>query len=472
MNLNVTGLLRYTTLGVLTAQFDGMMSITIDRNLIDYDYDPFTSEFILRGRDTAVDGSPGTITGELRRPYQKVALEQLLPTPLLVELPYPCTYEQLKQYLVLRHQLLIEERDFAKASTPTVPLLGSHYVDDPAELTLGVVDLIVTPYSGRFLAGGRLRLRIALPNGKRRIQDVYHQTREIALQDLKYAANSVSNRSLFTATPAECAQDLVKRHLGAAIPSELDVTVVAKDHTDTKVLVQPRVEPASGWVGAGELVYKKADIGALCPEALQVNLDYPTQFQLLQSYLYQAYGLSIEAGEFSMGSYEAPPLTVTDLVDAPLDENGLLSLVVHANSTKWQGRSVLRLQFLRLLDRTDVPKIVSQAPEGNQGVQWDYTFVVEGGTAPYHFEYVIGGQPAVLDEDAGSYSGMPMQGLYLWTVRVSDSVGRWSFHTDVAKIGPRLFAGPYYLSTTGGGGHYVSSIDDVKYIPSTVVPGP
>ena len=468
MILNVTGLLKTPALQAVSDQFDAMMSITVDRNLIDYDIDPVTSEFILRGREFALDGSPGTIVGELRRPYGKVALDTLLPTPLLIELNYPCTYDQLKQHLQQRYQILLEENDLAKASTPNTPLLGSHYVDDPVELTLGIVDLVVTSQSGRFQTGGRLRLRVASPGGKRKIQDAYHQTKDIQLQDLKFASVSVSNRSLFTASAEECANDLIKRHLGLALDRELDVRVTSKNHSDLKVLIQTRLLQSNGWIGGSEFIVRKADIGALCPEALQVNLDYPTQFQLLQSYLYQAYGLSIEANEMAMGQYEGTVLGPTDTVDYPLSADGFLDLVVQANSTKWLGRSQLRLQFLRLPDRVDVPKIVSQAPEGNQGVQWEYTFAVVGGTAPYHFEYVIGDQPAVLDEALGHYNGMPLQGLYMWTVLVTDSLGRWSFHTDVAQIGPRLFSGPYYLSTTEGGGHYVSSYDDVKYIP---IPG-
>lgn len=466
MSQKATGALTQTALEVVKAQVDRMTDYVIDYNQIELSIDAEASEFVLTARAVPPDGAASAYVGEIRRPYEKSSLDLLLPGPVFIDMIYPVTYNQLRTYLKDVYDIVMEEEELAKATTPTVPLLNADYVDDALERTLGIVELVVTPRSGRFIAGARLPLIFAFAGSQRRLQDAYRQTKIPKISDLKFSANSTSNVSLYNATALDCATEFFRRHHGVEMDSsQIDPQIFSVDHHRGLVLLQPKYDSPSPWTGAAQLLYDKVDIGSMCPDYLQIRLPYPATYQAVRSFLLQSYGLQLEEGEVSAGSYGNPALRGADLINVPLQGHGFLDLVIQKSSYKWKGRSKLRVQFVQAPSETVGPKITSTAPDGVQGVAWAYQTVVVGGTAPYTFER-FGVAPVALAGGTGLYSGIPAEGFYLWMTLVRDATGLIGVKTETALIGPPIDDGPDFgFVSDDATKYYVSSATQVPYFP-------
>lgn len=465
MSQKATGALSLSALEVVKAQVDRMTDYVVDYNQIALSIDAEASEFVLTARAVPLDGAASNYVGEIRRPYVKSSLDTLLPGPLFIDVTYPVTYNQLLLHLKEVYNIVMEEEELAKSSTPMVPLFNGDYLDDALERTLGIMELVVTSKSGRFVAGSRLPLIFAYAGSQRRLQDAYRQTKVPKISDLKFSSNSTSNVSLFNATALDCATEFFRRHHGSEMDtSQISPQIFSVDHHRGLVLMQPKYDSPSPWTGAAQLLYDKVDIATMCPDYLQIKLPYPATYQAVRSFLLQSYGLMLEEGEFSAGSYGNPALRGIDLIDVPLQGNAFVDLYVQKSSFKWKGRSRLRVQFVQSYDESVGPVITSSAPDGAQNALWSYQTEVVGGTEPYTFER-FGIAPAALSAESGLYSGMPTEGFYLWMTLVRDATGLIGVKTETAFIGPAVITDLGYVSDDDTK-FYVSSENDKPFYPA------
>lgn len=467
MSQKATGALTLTALELVKQQVDRMTNYVIDYNQIALSVDAVNSEFVLTARAVTGDGTENTYLGELRRPYVKLDLEHLLPGPLFIDMSYPLTYNQLRMYLLDTYQIVMEESELAKASTPYVPLLNGDYLDDPLENTLGITELVVTEKSGRFISGGRIQLIFAFTNNQRRLQDAYRQSKIPKISDLKFSSHSIAGISLFNASAGDCALEFFRRHHGVELDtSQIDVTVVPVDHFRGKVLLQPKYDSTSPWTGAVYLLYDKVDIAEICPDYLQINLPYPTTYQALCSFLLQSYGLQLDDGEVSAGSYDNPALSGQDPINVALVDYAFLDLYMQKTSYKWKGRSRLRVQFLQAPASTVGPRITSAAPDGQGGVVWNYQVVADGGLTPYSYQ-TFGTPPVTINPQNGLFNGTPTEGFYLWTTLVKDARGLIGVKTETAIITAAAPQTPDYgYVTSDNSKYFVSSHTGLPYFPN------
>lgn len=473
MSQKATGALTKTALEVVRAQLDRVTDYVIDYNQITLTVNPLTSEFVLTAREVTGDGSANNFVGEVRRPYEKLELPVLLPEALFIDLAYPVSFNMLRLHLKETYDIVIEEQEFAKASDPLVGLRYGDYLDVPLERTLGMVELVTTIHSGRFVPGARLSLLFAYAGTQRRLNDVYRQTKTPKVSDLKTSLNSTAGVSLFNASALDLATEFFRRHHGVELDtSQIDALSFPVDHERVRVLLQPKYDVNSPWLGATELLYDKVDIASVTPDYLQINLPYPTTFQALRSFLLVSYGLSIEDGEVSAGSFNNPALWGDDAIDVPLQGHAFLDLYVQRHSFKWKGRSRLRVQFLQFPGNTVGPKITSSAPDGEEGVAWAYQTVVAGGVAPYSYQ-VFGVAPATLNGATGLYNGSVTEGFYLWRTIVRDANGLIGVKTETAVIGPPVSTGPIYgMIPSDRPGYFVSSANHKPFFASASEPEP
>ncbi len=462
-----TGLLTRTTLETLSEHFDTVTNHVVDRNQVEYSVSGATSEFVLTGRTVTLEGDVGQYSGEIRIPYTKVDIESLLPTPLLVELNYPVRFGQLRTYLQSRYGIVLEQEEFATVTRPGVGLYDDIYLDTSLELTAAVIELVARPVSGRFNAGGAFRVRFTKQRDARRLNDVYRQSRHPEISRLSSSDNSVGVLNLFNAPVNECIHDLVNRHFGTGLDlGNITTTSTILGFDEVQTLIYPKYVGSSPWLGAAEFRYRKSDIATLMPEALPINLSYPTTFGPLRSYLMNIYGLEILPGEFAIVG-RGDPRVLSDDNDAvgdtdgtvyPLDADGTLTLAAQRESWKWKGRSRLVLQFVDSLSTTVAPKITNSAPNMYQEETTLFTYTATGGTAPYRFDIVAGTPPRAMSVD-GECTGAVMEGTYVYTVRVRDVYNRFSLRTEVVLVGPPLYTGPV-------GPFYLSAHDDNYFVTS------
>lgn len=460
-----TGLLTRTALATLTEHFDTITNHVVDHNQVAYSVSAATSEFVLTGRTVTLEGDVGLYSGEIRIPYTKVDVASLLPTPLLVELNYPLRFGELRTYLQSRYGIVLEAEEFATTTRPDVGLYDDIYLDTPLELTAAVVELVARPVSGRFNAGGVFRLRFTKQRDARRLNDVYRQTRYPEVSRLASSALSAGALNLFNAPVADCVHDLVNRHFGTGLDlGNITTTSTVLGFDEVQTLIHPKSTTLSPWLGAAEFRYRKSDIATLMPEALPINLSYPTTFGPLRSYLQNIYGLQVLPGEFAIVGRGEPRVLVNDNDPVgdddgtiyPLDADGTLTLAAQQVSWKWQGRSRLVLQFVDSLSTTVAPKITNSAPDLYQGETTAFEYTASGGTAPYRFDIVAGTPPRSMSVN-GVWSGSSLQGTYVYTVRVRDVYNRFSLRTEVVVVGPPLYTGPV-------GPFYRSAHDDKYFV--------
>jgi hypothetical protein len=155
--------LSRTALDAVINLFFFVFTRALDRNFVEFALDTQTSELVITAREESPSGEVGIYRGVHRMPYQKAVLQSIVPYPLAVEFGYPLTYRQLRQQLTTRHQILIEEGEFAVAAG------GEGMVDDdiisvPLLNDYAQFKIYATGDSGRFVKDSYMTLIFLQPN--------------------------------------------------------------------------------------------------------------------------------------------------------------------------------------------------------------------------------------------------------------------------------------------------------------------
>ncbi len=122
------------------------------------------SSFILTSRAISKLGLIGQYTGNVSFPYQKRSLNDLLPYPFVIALPYPTTYVLVATYLQEHFGILLEDGEMSVDNNSILGgLLSTDSIDAPPDPTTGHVTMRATAQSGRFTTGSTLALRFTGP---------------------------------------------------------------------------------------------------------------------------------------------------------------------------------------------------------------------------------------------------------------------------------------------------------------------
>lgn len=426
------GLIGKTALEAVKQQFLNLIANVVDDNQVTFTLDAVNSTLVIDSREIALDGSSGAFVNSFTIPYQKSDIKECLPYPLFVDISYPANFSQIRSYLRDAYGVVIEERELATSPTGS-GLADSDFVTAPATVD-NLLELYVTPTSGRFLAGGMVRFKVARADGARAISDVFQQTTRPSVLELTDNLNPQTSKTIFDATDDEIAREMLKNHFGFEV-NEGAITLLPKslDYSSSTVVISPNPNDIV-YKGRGEFVFDKAPISSVLADVLTVNTDYPTSFKNLRSYLKNTYGFDLAERCFTATDPNQDGFREGDVIDVPLSPDGYLELLVTRNSVRWMGRDSLKLQFMKMHPDNPLTILALDSPDGVEGELYTRQTVVTGATGTVEYAVVRGTPPVPLDVTTGLYEGIPVQGVYTWTVKAKDSDGKLALRTETIRI--------------------------------------
>lgn len=433
LQIPAEGLISKSALPAIRDHFLELTYATIDEDQVVFTVNTATSTLDLVGREEATDGSPGKFVGSFSVPYQKVPIERCLPFPLFLDIDYPTNFSMIRSHLLERYGVVLEQFELSK--TPSGPGLGdSDFVDAQADAA-NMVELYVSDASGRFITGDPVRFSFARVGGARSLNLTFRQVGRPETASLMENQNPQGAATVFDSTDQEFVLELLKNHFGIEMPSDsCRITVKPLNYNTSVAFIRPN-DGSSLWRGTAEFQFDKSPISEALPDTIVVNTDYPITFSALQSYLKNTYGMRVADGEFSLTHPKQPPLRFGDVVNAPLDDQGFLTLYVTRNSVRWRGRDRITLQFLKSVADLNQNAFAGNPPTtADVGSSYNYSYpgaITNPGTV---YSVVRGTPPAPLSS-AGVYSGtVSTAGTYLWTVLSKTAAGTLSLQTEQAVI--------------------------------------
>jgi hypothetical protein len=155
----------------------------INRDFVEFSLDVATSELVITSKEESASGEVGIYKGSYRWPYLKANLSLVLPHPLAVEVAYPLTFRQLRQQLLTRYQINLEEGEVA-LTVGGPGLMDNDNITTPLINQYAQFHLYATAQSGRFQTGSRMSLIFLQPGGRvplRGLLDTIHSNPLAAL---------------------------------------------------------------------------------------------------------------------------------------------------------------------------------------------------------------------------------------------------------------------------------------------------
>lgn len=164
--------------------FFSVLTKPLDRTLVNLTLDPINSQLVVTPRDGADTSTTSPYRGEYRWNYVKVNLDTLIPYALSLESDYPLTYRALRQQLLTRYQINIDEGEFSL--TLGGPGLGNDdLVDTPLQDDYIQVRIYARPESARFSAGSTIRLTFIQPTRRVPLRALFDSDHRGDLETLK-----------------------------------------------------------------------------------------------------------------------------------------------------------------------------------------------------------------------------------------------------------------------------------------------
>lgn len=143
--------------------FIGQFMRPLNRDFVEFSLDVASSELVITSKEESASGEVGIYKGSYRWPYIKANLSTVLPHPLVVELEYPLTFRQLRQQLLTRYQISLEEGEMA-LTVGGAGLVDNDNITTPLINQYAQFHLYATAQSARFQAGSRMSLIFLQPS--------------------------------------------------------------------------------------------------------------------------------------------------------------------------------------------------------------------------------------------------------------------------------------------------------------------
>lgn len=248
--------------------------------------------------------------------------------------------------------------------------------------------------------------------------------------------------TLYNSSSLNCVQELLYRALGL----KLDPAFVSYslDATNAILTVTALPQAADGrkgiYTGTVTFPYRKQDLSAIVPKDIVFGESYPMTWDRLKSYLKASYDFLLEDGDFYVqgDSTQTPLMPGATIGVNPNPTNGQIVLVATPQSGRWLAGSTLPLTITA--SGAGAPgnhiAIVGKAPDGVVGQPYDATYSVSGGAGPYTWSLISGTLPGTLNSSTGEIrnDATTVTGSYSWTVRCTDSTGRFLDFSDSCAI--------------------------------------
>lgn len=432
-DLTADGLIAKTALEAVQAQFEAQTLHAIDSNQLQFELDTVGVTLTVTAREYVNGNLPGQFVGSLTLPYLKASITVCLPYPIFVNLNYPTNYALLRTTLKNDYGVVLEENDLCLTPGGT-PIDDSTPLSNPVDND-HVMTLYTSTASGRFLAGDKVQFIFATERLGRSLSQALQQNTIPSLKSIMFNDVSMGWSTVFGATDAVIACELLKRYYGEEFDSsDININIIALDWHRCVIQLNGNIDNPV-WRGYTEFHYEKASIEEAIIDSLMVNMTYPVPFDVLNRYLQTTFGLQLGSGEFALGGVYNTPLKNGDWVDTPLDSENTISLYVRRESTRWIGREVLRLQFNKSISDFHEDLFGGNAPTQFDDI--DYTFSYQPANMdpeePVTYAVVAGTPPRPLSED-GVYSGTPLAGFYTWTVAAYGFGGGVALQTEFVEI--------------------------------------
>ena len=199
MNAKATGQLSKTALEVVRELFVQSVGSVVSEDDIRFEVDALNSQLTITGREINSLGEVGNYVSSFSVGYDKSSIEQLIPFPLFVDVPYPNKLRVIRTFIKTRYGIEIEEGDLSDPATPAIPYQDDDYIEVDADISTGYIELTTAPTSGRFIAGQTLRLIFPVVDGVRRINDVFNSRHVASIEELLDSPTNGGSDTAFNA---------------------------------------------------------------------------------------------------------------------------------------------------------------------------------------------------------------------------------------------------------------------------------
>lgn len=157
-----------------------------DETFVEFSLDATNAVLHVQSLERSATGAYGKYSGSASLSYQKVALETLVPSPILYAGQYPILYVQFAQWLFQAYGIVLEDNEFVIDGGPTDPLIANTMMSFKPGDETGQLVLRALPTSARFVAGSKLRLLMAPSNGPAWLQGLIPNFVQGDLVELAY----------------------------------------------------------------------------------------------------------------------------------------------------------------------------------------------------------------------------------------------------------------------------------------------
>lgn len=159
MELTPDSPLRQTGLDYLSEQYFATINKPLPPEQVILSVDALESTLTISSRDYTTDNEVGLYQGSHTVSYEKANLSALLPHPLEVMLSYPARWNDIRDYLVNRYSIVVEDSEFA-LEIDGDPIVGDTLISETPDLAGDVLYLYALPTAVRWVAGSYMMLRI------------------------------------------------------------------------------------------------------------------------------------------------------------------------------------------------------------------------------------------------------------------------------------------------------------------------